>query len=92
MVGDQCAGLDGPLCGATGEVVMGTSPKPLRIEVRGLPSTNPVLQRLVEQGHELTFVGDTDVDVIIGRKCWRTLPDLKYLEVTLKQVRGERYP
>ena len=79
-------------------VAIGTTPKPLLILVCGIPHTTSTLQRLVEQGHSLTFATDSlqtvvwqDWDLIIGPKCWRTLPDLKYLDVTLKQARKERY-
>ena len=79
---------------------MGTTSKPLLILVIGVSSANLVFERLTAQGHVLVFVSDEVAgqaiqweawDLIIGPKCWRTLPDLKYLEVSIKQARKERY-
>lgn len=81
---------------------MGTAPKPLVIGVYGLDLAHPVLQRLSKQGHTIVtvtvpswFADDqpfqADLDLIIGPKCWRTLPDLKYLDVTVRQARKEKY-
>lgn len=80
---------------------MGTSPQPLVIGVYGLDMTHPVLRRLSEQGHTIMAITPpptlaccepaADLDLIIGPKCWRTQPDLKYLDVSLKVARKVKY-
>lgn len=76
---------------------MGKTPLPLIIGVEGLSLDHPVLVKLAAQGHIVVQVGVVGqlaccdpippLDLIIGPKCYRTLPDLKYLDVTLGQAR-----
>ena len=67
---------------------MGRTPLPLVIGIVGMDYHHPVLAKLAAQGHTIRIVeAGEDYDLIIGPKCWRTLPDLKYLDVTLGQAR-----
>ena len=70
---------------------MGKAPIPLTIGVEGLSMDHPILVKLAAQGHTLIALGPLlathHMDLVIGPKCWRTLPDLEYLDVTIGQAR-----
>lgn len=58
----------------------------LTIGIEGLDLNHPLIVKLMKQGHTLVDVSAImrarHLDLIIGPHCWRTLPGLKYLQVT----------
>ena len=72
---------------------MGKTSKPLKIGVHKEMWNWPEIQKLRDQGHDVHQLDIDRYDRIFGRNCWKMNEGLKkYLDMSLKDARKEKYP
>lgn len=72
---------------------MGRTSKPLTIMVDTEFLDNPAIEELAEKGHTILAFDGAKVDMVLSPKAWRmTLDLLKYLPLSIRAARDQKYP
>jgi len=74
--------------------VLVATTKPISVLVLGM-DPQPELEAMAAEGHTVQYLPiDEGVDVVLGPRCWRYLPDVsaKFLSLMLKEARAKQPP
>ncbi len=76
-----------------GSLAVGKTSKPLKIGVHIEMWDWPEIVKLRDQGHDVKLLDLDRFDRVFGRNCWKMNEGLKkYLDMSLKDARKEKYP